>query len=219
MDQYTRRIIGFGIHAGVVDGLALCQMFNRAMRWQTVPKYLSSDHDPLYRFRQWQANLRVLGVTEVKTVPYMPLGHPFVERLIGHNSSGIPRPRSILDSSGSRIEPVCLPDLFQQLPNSSGVEGADSDRLGRIQRSQVQILSLAAALSRPVRNTNGGVNMNSRHDVHDRPRSAFAEPKLQGRGGGIGDPTMDRNRADRSRGATNWAGCLSERAMPALRRR
>jgi hypothetical protein len=48
-----------------------------------VPKYLSSDHDPLYRFHQWQANLRVLGVTEIKTVPFVPLSHPFVERLIG----------------------------------------------------------------------------------------------------------------------------------------
>ena len=28
MDQYTRRIIGFGVHAGVVDGVALCRMFN-----------------------------------------------------------------------------------------------------------------------------------------------------------------------------------------------
>jgi hypothetical protein len=46
-------------------------------------KYLSSDHDPLYRFHQWQANLRVLEVTEIKTVPYVPLSHPFVERLIG----------------------------------------------------------------------------------------------------------------------------------------
>src|SRR5215470_8060605 len=83
MDLYTRRIIGFGVHAGIVDGRALCRMFNRAIQWQTVPKYLSSDHDPLYRFHQWQANLRVLGVTEVKTVPYVPLSHPFVERLIG----------------------------------------------------------------------------------------------------------------------------------------
>jgi hypothetical protein len=59
-------------------------MFNRAIRWQTVPKYLSSDHDPLYRFHQWQANLWVLGVTEIKTdVPYVPMSHPFVERLIG----------------------------------------------------------------------------------------------------------------------------------------
>jgi hypothetical protein len=37
----------------------------------------------LYRFRQWQANLRVLEVREIKTVPYVPLSHPFVERLIG----------------------------------------------------------------------------------------------------------------------------------------
>src|SRR5262245_2980318 len=58
-------------------------MFNRAIRWQPVSKYLSSDHDPLYRFHQWQANLRVLGVTEIKTVPFVPLSHPFVERLIG----------------------------------------------------------------------------------------------------------------------------------------
>jgi putative transposase len=50
MDQYTRRIVGFGIHAGVVDGPALCRMFNRAIRSCGAPKYLSSDNDPLYRF-------------------------------------------------------------------------------------------------------------------------------------------------------------------------
>ena len=83
MDQYTRRIIGFGIQRGVVDGLALCRMFKQAIRGVGLPKYLSSDHDPLYRFHQWEANLRVLGVTEVKTVPYTPWSHPFVERLIG----------------------------------------------------------------------------------------------------------------------------------------
>jgi len=84
IDQYTRRIIGFGIQAGAVDGVALCRMFNRAIRGQgCMPKYLSSDHDPLYKFHQWQANLRILEVTEIKTVPYVPLSHPFVERLIG----------------------------------------------------------------------------------------------------------------------------------------
>src|SRR5262245_25477866 len=83
MDQFTRRIIGFGVHAGIVDGVALCRMFQRAIRGHNLPKYLSSDHDPLYRFHQWQANLRVLEVMEIKTIPYMPLSHPFVERLIG----------------------------------------------------------------------------------------------------------------------------------------
>src|SRR5207245_5787857 len=60
MDQFTRRIVGFGVHRGVVDGVGLCRMFNRATRCQTPPTYLSSDHDPLYRFHQWRANLRIL---------------------------------------------------------------------------------------------------------------------------------------------------------------
>jgi len=83
MDQFTRRIVGFGIHRGNVDGSALCRMFRQAIQRQPLPKYLSTDNDPLYRFHQWQANLRVLEVKEIKTVPYMPLSHPFVERLIG----------------------------------------------------------------------------------------------------------------------------------------
>ena len=48
-----------------------------------MPNFLSSDNDPLYRFHQWQANLRIPEVTEIKSVPYVPLSHPFVERLIG----------------------------------------------------------------------------------------------------------------------------------------
>src|ERR1700688_2168590 len=84
MDQYTRRIIGFGVHAGTLNGVALCRMFNRAIRGQLwMPKYISSDNDPLYRFHQWQANLRILEATEIKSIPYVPLSHPFVERLIG----------------------------------------------------------------------------------------------------------------------------------------
>jgi hypothetical protein len=83
LDQYTRRIIGFGIQAGVVDGMALCRMFKQAILGEGPPEYLSSDHDPLYRFHQWAANLRILGISEIKTVPYTFWSHPFVERLIG----------------------------------------------------------------------------------------------------------------------------------------
>ena len=83
MDQHTRRIIGFAIHAGVLDGRAVCRMFNSIIGGTKSPRYLSSDNDPLFRFHQWNANLRILEVTEVKTVPYVPLSHPFVERLIG----------------------------------------------------------------------------------------------------------------------------------------
>jgi putative transposase len=84
MDQSTRRILGFGVHAGTVDGVALGRMFNRALReHRWLPKYLGSDNDPLYRFHQWQANLRILEVPAIKSIPYVPLSHPFLERLIG----------------------------------------------------------------------------------------------------------------------------------------
>ena len=36
----------------------------------TTPKYLSSDHDPLFQFHRPQANLRVLDIEEIKTMPY-----------------------------------------------------------------------------------------------------------------------------------------------------
>jgi len=83
MDQFTRCIIGFGVHAGIVDGPALCRMFNAAISGHNASRYLSSDNDPLFKFHRWKANLRILAIDEVKTVPLVPLSHPFVERLIG----------------------------------------------------------------------------------------------------------------------------------------
>ena len=83
MDQFTRRIIGFAAHAGNPDGVAVCQTFNRIIAAVPLPRYLSSDHDPLFEYHRWRANLRVLDVRELKTVPYAPVSHPFVERLIG----------------------------------------------------------------------------------------------------------------------------------------
>jgi hypothetical protein len=71
------------VHAGPVDGPAVCQLFNRILGKSVAPRYLSSDNDPLFKFHRWKANLRVLDVAEVKTVPYIPFSHPFVERLIG----------------------------------------------------------------------------------------------------------------------------------------
>ena len=83
MDQHTRRIIGFGVQVGAVDGLALCRMFNQAIADASPPQRLSTDNDPLFLFHRWKANLRVLDVDEIKSVPHVPLSHPFVERLIG----------------------------------------------------------------------------------------------------------------------------------------
>ena len=83
MDQFTRRIIGFGVQAGDVEGVALCRMFNTAISTQGAPRYLSPDNDPLFRYHRWQANLWILEISKIKSIPYTPVSHPFVERLIG----------------------------------------------------------------------------------------------------------------------------------------
>jgi hypothetical protein len=68
----------------MIEFRALCRMFNHAIAGRRdMPKFLSRDHDPLFLFERWRANLRILDVIEIKRVPYVPPSHPFVERLIG----------------------------------------------------------------------------------------------------------------------------------------
>ena len=59
------------------------RMFNEVISGKSLPKYLSSDTDPLFLFRRWQCNLRVLDVEELKSVPGTPTSHLFIERVIG----------------------------------------------------------------------------------------------------------------------------------------
>ena len=61
MDVFTRRIIGFGVERADIDGVAVCRMFNRAISGHSLPKHISTDHDPLFRFHRWLANLRSLS--------------------------------------------------------------------------------------------------------------------------------------------------------------
>ncbi len=160
MDQCTRRIVGFAVHRGVVDGVGLCRMFNRATRGQSSPKYLSSDHDPLYRFRRWQANLRILDVREIKTVPYVPLSHPFVERLIGTIR------RECLDRTlfwtAADLEMKLLD--FQRYYNGHRTHAGLNGRTPEpstdtgCARASVNSYPLAATLPRAVSDADGGVN-------------------------------------------------------------
>jgi hypothetical protein len=83
MDVCTRRLVGFGVERASIEGVSVCRMFNHAIAGERLPKHVSTDHDPLFRFHRWLANLRVLAIEEVKSVPYAPISHPFIERLIG----------------------------------------------------------------------------------------------------------------------------------------
>jgi len=110
MDVFTRRIIGFGVAAANLDGPVVRRMFDRAIAKQRPPRHLSSDHDPLFRFHRWLANLRVLEVDEIKPfhvflVPMLSLsdrsgrcgasisiGHYFGTKAILSGSSRVTRP-------------------------------------------------------------------------------------------------------------------------------
>ena len=84
MDQFTRKIIGFAVHKGHLDGGTVCYLFNKIASGKSWPKYLSSDNDPLFTYWLWQANLEnFYHIDELKSVPNCPWSHPFVERLIG----------------------------------------------------------------------------------------------------------------------------------------
>ena len=83
MDQFFRKIVGFSVHAGRCDGVIYCRMFNGIVSGKSTPKYLRTDNDPLFLFHRWKANLRIIDVTEIKSVPATPTSHPFIERTIG----------------------------------------------------------------------------------------------------------------------------------------
>ena len=83
MDQFTRRLVGLGVHCGALTGVDVCRVFNVAIDGQGVPRRVSTDHDPLFAAHRWMANLRILEIDQIKTVPHAPLSHPFVKRLIG----------------------------------------------------------------------------------------------------------------------------------------
>jgi len=50
MDQFTRRIVGFAVHPGEVNGTTLCRMSNKVIIGNYLPRYLSSDNDPLIEY-------------------------------------------------------------------------------------------------------------------------------------------------------------------------
>ena len=83
MAQFTRRLVGFGVHRGSVDAPSLCRMCNAAIHGRGAPRHLSTDHDPLFEAHRWDREPSLLEIDEIKTVPHVPLSHPCVERLIG----------------------------------------------------------------------------------------------------------------------------------------
>ena len=56
----------------------LCEVFP-----ETLPKYLSTDNDPLFKSAAWSMLMYAFQLEELKSTPRKPWTHPFVERVIG----------------------------------------------------------------------------------------------------------------------------------------
>jgi putative transposase len=118
MDVFTRRIVGFGVESAGIDGVSVCRMFNRASAGQSPPKHASTDHDPLFRFHRWLANLRVLEIEEIKSVPYAPLS-PVCRTADWDDPARVSRPRILLERGRSGAEAAGVQRLLQRRSRSS----------------------------------------------------------------------------------------------------
>ena len=77
---------------------ALCRMFNEATSGHDWPTNISAlIMTRLFQYHRWKANLRVLDIEEIKSVPHAPMSHPFVERLIGSVRRELLDQTSLLD--------------------------------------------------------------------------------------------------------------------------
>jgi len=137
MDQFTRRIVGFGVHPGVVDGVSLCCLFNKAISAKGIPQRLSSDNDRLFQYHQWQANLRILDVKEIRSVPYTPTSHPFIERLIGNR---------VVERFDVNILISCISGITRTWRENSQNSLNTITRIGHINHLTVKRLTLSALM-------------------------------------------------------------------------
>ncbi len=84
MDPFTRKIVGFSVRQGSLSGGNICYMDSKIASGKDWPRYISPDHDPLFNYWLWKVNLENnFNIQEIKSAPYCPWSHPFIERLIG----------------------------------------------------------------------------------------------------------------------------------------
>ncbi len=81
MDIFTRRIVGFGVERARISTAS--RYVGCSITPSLATSYRSTSAPITFRFHRWLANLRVLKIEEIKSVPYTPVSHPLIERLIG----------------------------------------------------------------------------------------------------------------------------------------
>ena len=166
MDVYTRRIVGFGVAPANLDGIRVCRMFNRAIARQAMPRLLSSDHDPLFRFHRWRANLRILEVDEIKAIPSNAPFACFRRAADRNRPARVSRSDLVLEPERPRTEARRLQGVLQPISLSHRTDRSDAGSTQRRTSATARVLrllSLATALQGLVSDPSCCLNWNSPH--------------------------------------------------------
>jgi hypothetical protein len=98
-------------------------MFLRANCGQALPRWLSSDHDPLYRLHPWQANLRVPEVAEIKNRSGRAMLASVYRTVDWIRAARVPGPDSVLDPARWEAKLFDFQPYFHSHRTPSGLEG------------------------------------------------------------------------------------------------
>ena len=125
MDVFTRRVIGFGVERAYIDGVSVRRMFNHAISGDPPPKRVSTDHDPLFRFHRWLANLRVPEIEEIKAVLWSAITPVLHDSVIPTTTTAEPpAPLQANIRDASRPAPISQPRVHPP-PIDVGTRTAD----------------------------------------------------------------------------------------------
>jgi hypothetical protein len=118
MDQYTRKIIGFGMHAGIVDGVSLCRMFRQGDPKATgseVSQFRSRSSIPVPPMAGQSSHTGSGGNQNRTLRATLP---SFRGTIDWHDSAGVPGPDAILDTPGLGVQTARLSGLLQPLSDA-----------------------------------------------------------------------------------------------------
>ena len=203
MDQYTRRIVGFGIHAGIVDGRALCRMFNHAVLRTVVsdtPQRRSRPVVPVPPMAGQPAGAAGDRRQKCAVCPRVPSVRRTADR---HVAARVCGPNAVLVGVGPRTEAGSLSGLLQRASDPCRVTNgcfppradARPDTAGcRAARP----LRLASALPRALSDAHRGLTSPRRRRRRTYRHACAGRPSRHSRG--VHVQPVSRTRSSERRG-------------------
>jgi transposase InsO family protein len=97
MDQFTRRLVGFGVHCGAVTGGDVCHMFNAAIRGQGAPETSQYGPRSAVRSKPMDGKLADSGDRRSQNPGKRAAVTPHRGAFDWDNAARIPRPGAVLE--------------------------------------------------------------------------------------------------------------------------